>query len=244
MEDSLVHITYELQCEDPLQGFLVSLVVEYMDGEHIPVHAVWGDVNRELRAGKNKRITWNPAADGIIIDADLRVSVQASPVSRAEAQAPVGEDPPVQDEPVAGQIEGQGTYSRTGLMAQSALFPGWGLSRHTGKPHWIKGGLAYGCLAGSLALNRAAISTYEQQYLLADSESEASKLLSQAQAQDNISEILAYSALVIWISDLAWTLVQTRDLKKVSFTASLDPVSLLPMLGVVVQFPPGESPGR
>ena len=96
------------------------------------------------------------------------------------------------------------SYNRTSIILQSLPMPGLGLSRITGKPHWLKGVAAYGCLAGSVILNRAAINTYEQIPQYIDWE-DKDDLFQQSQKQDGFSELLAYAAIGIWVSDVIWT---------------------------------------
>ena len=136
------------------------------------------------------------------------------------------------------------SFYRTGLILQSVALPGLGLTKVTGKPHWIKGAVAYACVAGSVVMNRMAISTFEG---MTDfkSETEVSEVFNKSVQQDNISEILAYAAIGIWITDFVWTLVGTSNLDSSSSSAynrgfslksDMDPISHVPQLGIVYRF--------
>ena len=151
-------------------------------------------------------------------------------------EAPIEETSDTKSSPGAGTK----SYNRTSIILQSIPLPGLGLSRMTGKPHWLKGVAAYGCLAGSIILNRAAIDTYEQipQHIDWDNKND---LFQQSQKQDGISELLAYAALGIWVSDVIWTIIGTSDLKKsslysetngLSIRTTIDPLSYAPLIGM------------
>ena len=91
---------------------------------------------------------------------------------------------------------------RTGIILQSLALPGLGLSRMTGKPHWLRGVAGYGCIAGSIILNRQAISTYDDIDDLEDYD-DKNELFQKSLNRDNISEVLAYAAIGIWV-DIGW----------------------------------------
>ena len=127
---------------------------------------------------------------------------------------------------------------------QSLAVPGLGLSRLTGDPHWIRGVAGYGCIAGAVILNRTAVNTFNEIENLEDFH-EINETYDQAKQQDNISEVLAYTAIGIWVADLVWTLVGTSDLnrpsglsenKGISVGGDIDPVSNVPMLSLRYRF--------
>ena len=63
--------------------------------------------------------------------------------------------------------------------------------------------------------------------------------------QDNMSEILAYTAIGIWVTDFIWTLIGSSDLKKqplysevkgFSISTSVDQLSQVPLIGIRYRF--------
>lgn len=139
-------------------------------------------------------------------------------------------------------IEGGKQFNRGGLMLQSALFPGLGLARYKGGPHWIKGVAGYGCLAGSVVLNRMAMDNYNSIETLADYETK-NDLYHKLVRQDNFSEVFAYAAIVIWVSDLAWTFIGTTDInlstshdKGIRINSAIDPISRAPLIAFTYKF--------
>jgi len=136
------------------------------------------------------------------------------------------------------------SYNRTGIVFQSLAFPGLGLSRMTGNPHWLRGLVGYGCLAGSVVLNRMAIATYED-YRYTEVGTKKDNYYDLSTTQDNVSEILAYTAIGIWVTDFIWTLIGSSDLKKqhllsemkgFSISTGVDQQTQVPLIGIRYQF--------
>lgn len=135
--------------------------------------------------------------------------------------------------------------NRTGIILQSVAVPGLGLSRVTGKPHWLKGVAGYGCIGGSIYLNQMAINTYNDEFLSAYEPDEAALLLKKSTNQDNFSEMLAYTAIGIWTIDIVWTIIRSSDLKKdinksrdlgLSVGSGIDPLFKVPVVEFVYRF--------
>ena len=135
-------------------------------------------------------------------------------------------------------------FSRAGLILQSVALPGLGLSRYRQKPHWIRGVLGYGCLGGSVALSYIAYDSYTA-YQTADNEADMEDFFSKAQSRKSTSEILAYTAIGIWVADLVWTFIGTsdlskkqtaKDLKGFSIGTTVEPVSSVPLIALRYRF--------
>lgn len=133
-------------------------------------------------------------------------------------------------------------FNRTGVVIQSLAIPGLGLSRITGKPHWLRGIAGYGCIAGSIILNRTAINTFNEIENLVYFD-EINRAYDKSLRQDNISKMLGYTAIGIWVTDFIWTLVGTSDLiwrtstsRGFSFESQVDPLSYIPMISVKFRF--------
>jgi hypothetical protein len=135
-------------------------------------------------------------------------------------------------------------YNRTGIVLQSLAFPGLGLSRVTGNPHWIRGVAGYGCIAGSIVLNRQATDTYNgiDDLVYFD---DINAAYNEAVKFDNISQALAYTAIGIWVADFIWTLVGTSDMNEgayniepegFSFGSNIDPLTHVPLATVRYRF--------
>ncbi len=93
-----------------------------------------------------------------------------------------------------------------------------------------------------MIMNRQAISTYAEINDLADLD-DKNALYKKSVQQDNISEVLGYTAIAIWISDIVWTIIGTSDMKmsanhsqRLKINSRIDPVSNAPMLAFTYKF--------
>ena len=171
------------------------------------------------------------------------------PVEQAE-EAPPGDleaddpevpadDPEVEEAVAAGSGSMKAAeFSRTGLMLQSLAVPGLGLSRFTGKPHWIRAVAGYGCLTGAVILNRKGITTFESVDGIRDP-SDAEDAFNRSVRQDNLSEALAFTAIGIWVADILWTWAGTSGLENkpiisngpgISLGTGIDPGTSVPLI--------------
>lgn len=258
LEGNEVLIRYDILNSTPEDEFSIRLSVQDDKGNVIPARSLSGDVGARVSGGNEKLIRWDLKADQIEIEAHIYFKIHARfiPPPEPVVVPPPAEEDPVQEDPAeddpghkesARQEEAkteatveeypvaEKSYSRGGLVAQSLVLPGLGLSRMTGKPHWIRGVLAYGCLAGSVAMNRVAVSTYESIYGEQDYD-RRKELFDLSLSRDQTSEILAYSAAAIWLVDFAWTLVGTSPGRGFSVHSSIDPASSVPLVVLTYRF--------
>jgi len=257
LRDNIVHITYDILNSTPSDEFTVDLAVTDANGNKINARALSGDIGDKVYGGNYKEIRWDLSADEIEMNARIFVKVHVKaiqppvPVAVIPEEEETIQETPVEEEPQEETIardspsaSGGQSFNRTSLIIQSVAFPGLGLSRYTGNPHWIRGVAGYGCLAGAVVMNRMAINTYQEIMELSDFD-EKNTLYQKSQTQDQVSEVLAFTALGIWISDMVWTLVGTSDLKKsslyserrgLSLNTDIEPITSAPMIGIVYRF--------
>lgn len=183
--------------------FEVDVEIKNASGRFLHAVSLTGDIGAGIHGGKNRSICWNLAEDNIALSEEIEVLIHVRQI--------LMDSPSSQESIGSASPEGEG-YQRTGLVLRSVAFPGWGLSLATGKPHWIKGMAGYGCLAGTIVLNRMAASNY-QGYLDAPTTEESNRLFQKSLQQDNASEILAYLTAAVWIGDLVWTILGTRNMQ-------------------------------
>jgi hypothetical protein len=217
-KDNKIHIVYDILNSDTTQLYNVRLEITDSAGNVIDAHTFSGDIGTQIQGGEDKCIIWSFQADNVNIDGDLYIQIYAA-ADRKE-------------------------FSRASLILQSMAFPGLGLTRLNGGPHWLKGVAGYGCIAGSVILNRMAISTYDD-YRNPGSAEQAGTLLAQAGRQDNISEVLAFVAAGIWVTDLVWTIIGTSDKRKegslngrrgITVVTGFDPAHQVPLLSFRYRF--------
>jgi hypothetical protein len=227
MNGNIITISYDILNSSPEEKYTISLEIKDENGNVIKAQSLYGDIGDEVAGGSNKQISWNLEADNIYIDAYVFVQINASI------------DPLF----APGKIN-SGSYNRTGLIMQSLAFPGLGLSRMSGNPHWIRGVAGYGCIVGSIVFSRQALNTYNgiEDLIYFD---EINSAYDKSIQQSNISGILAFTAIGIWVTDIIWTIVGTSELKEYPYStdsngfsigSSIDPMSNAPMLSVRYRF--------
>jgi hypothetical protein len=214
-------------------GDVFNVWVEISDNQdrRVKAQALRGDIGRNIPGGSGKTIAWSPEEDGYQLVGGIYVQIFAELIKPEKKSVT----------PPAASAEKR---VRTGaIVAQSLILPGLGLSRETGQPHWVRGVAGYGCLAGSLALNRMASSTYEL-YQAENNPATRDELFSKAQTQDMSSEILAFTAAGIWVTDIIWNLLACKKMNQDSFSQdrglqlipAYNPVSRGPMLALYLRF--------
>lgn len=108
--------------------------------------------------------------------------------------------------PPAGVQSSKKDISKVKMALTSAVLPGWGQTKASkGKPFWLIGAAGYGCIAGSVILNRSASSAYDN-YKSSMDPDESNTLFDKAASRNSISKVLGYSAIGIWAADLIWVL--------------------------------------
>ena len=251
LKDNMVHIYYDIQNSDPLETYVISVEINDEDGNPFDADALDGDIGMVEDGGRNKHITWNLEADNIQINAYVVVKINArvipppAPVTNKSEEEIVQKmvDEEVEESksgviPEDTPVSGSTTFNRTSIVLQSLAIPGLGLSRVTGNPHWIRGMAGYGCIIGSVILNRQSIQTFDSIEDMEDP-TEAETAFNKSVRQDKISEGLAYAAIGIWVTDIIWTWMGTSDLmsgpsigdlNNISIGTDIDPLSYAPLV--------------
>ncbi len=201
-----VSIFYDILNADQSEKFNISLVVTDSDGKLVYAHSLIGDIGESVTGGSGKEINWNLGADNIYLEAMLYFQVNATIIpSEKSSKADKTTETNI--------IEGSGNLSRSSVILQSLVMPGLGLSKITGKPHWIKGVLGYGCIVSSVAFNINSSIKYNE-YQLATDITERDDLYELSTNQKNISKIQLYAAIGIWAVDFIWTIAGSKKLSK------------------------------
>ena len=105
----------------------------------------------------------------------------------------------------------------------STVCPGWGLTRLSGgKPYWLIGVVGYGCIASSYYLNTLASSNYDKYLNSSDinQEDEMDDYYNTGKKQYTASNVLALSAIAIWVADLGVTWIKASKMKRSAASAT------------------------
>lgn len=249
--DNILQISYDIVNSTPEDYFVVSLQVTDAGGRRIYASALSGDIGNAVRGGAERHIHWDLAADHIYrnekISVELFVVSTLPPDKNGNHSNGYASLIPGQ-EILAGSQGSPGAssknYSTAGLVIQSLALPGLGLSRLTGKPHWLRGLAGYGCLAGALVMNRQSYHSYQEIEEYVEFEGKYDQLQKSIQ-QDNISEVLAYAAVGIWVTDIIWTLAGISshhrkalqgEFGRITVRPGMDPLTHAPVVGFRYNF--------
>jgi hypothetical protein len=200
LSGNLISISYEILNSSRNDLYTIWIEVTDTAGNSIEAKSLSGDCGENVKGGGKKKIKWDLAADSTYLDAGIYVQVYG------ERKVPLVAEPLVGEEtrPESKQTNYINPYIALG---QSALYPGWGLSKCTGKKiYLINGILGYGCIATAIIFNQVGISTYDN-YLTTGDMTQVDGLYEKAVLQDNISEASAYTAIGVWAASLVWTYV-------------------------------------
>lgn len=248
MQGSKVLIAYDILNSTSKDLFTIGIEITDSKNEVLPSRSLSGDIGKGVSGGSQRKILWDIEADKVFLDEDISVQISAiwenpplpekePEVIEKEAEALISEDDATKKQEISppGNVK---QFNRTAIIAQSLVLPGLGLSRVKGKPHWIKGLVAYGCLGGSIYMNRQAYNNYNA-YLESETAADAESLFDSAVKQDKLSRGLAYAAIGVWVTDLVWTIAGTSDLnqsqtsdtqKGFSIDTGVEPLSAAPLL--------------
>ena len=261
VKDQEVHIFYDIINSGPNHRFNISVLITDTRGRELISRSLSGDVGDHISGGDKKHIVWNLEEDQLTLDGpiDVQILLEALPSAIPESSTQIqGQNDLEESDSLAGvdalsknELLGAAgsplkpkTYTRTSLVFKSLVLPGWGLTKLKKKPHWMKGLAAYGCIAGSVYLNRQAVNSYAQIDNFQDYQNK-DDLYQKAIKQDNISEVLAITAAGIWVLDFVWTLLGTSELKAkninspgpgLSLITDIDPFTYAPMVGIHISF--------
>jgi hypothetical protein len=227
--DSLF-IEYNIKGYKPDEMFSVSLEITDSTGKYIVPTSTSGDIGDSIRGGSLKCIIWNLATDSVFIDQRLFVEVIVEkidtpdeviilPVKNDSAFASKEQEAIQQANDITTLSESDKSevkipvYKKNNFLL-SMIFPGWGLTRlSNGKPYWLLGIAAVGCIASSVYFDHLAVSSYDD-YKNSVDPVESDNYFNKAETQVLISNICAYSAIAIWVVDLGAVAIRANHLHK------------------------------
>ena len=176
--DNQLLIDFGITNAKPSDHFYVWLEITCHSGAVLEPKSLSGDIGENIKAGPGKQIIWDLGKDNIRINEEIFVQVKAEKMIK--------------------------DFNKGTAILLSAAVPGLGQSRvYGGKPVWIAGIAAYGCLVSSVALNRIAYNEY-QDYKMITELQDRNELYDKVQSKDKISEICAYTAGGIWLANIIW----------------------------------------
>ncbi len=169
----------------------IILIVLNSKGDTIRPGSVTGDIGRQVGCGSGKTIRWNIAADNVNINEDIQIFVRGKKSARSVAETGV---------PASQKL------SRGKIILMSALVPGLGEMKASGKPAFLAfSGLVYGS-AGAAAFLASRSGKMEEDYLAA-SGTERDELYNKWQSNFNLTKYLTFSAAGLWAANIVWSAI-------------------------------------
>lgn len=219
--DNYINIFYDIFNTDESVKFKIWVEITDSTGNKVDARALSGDIGENVSGGNDKKITWDLTTDSIYPDAGVYIQINAEIIRSSKR------------------------ISRSGVCLKSLAFPGWGLtSMNKSKLHWLKGVAGYGCITAAVVYNKKAISSYND-YLIINDLNEADTYYDNSVKYDNLSEIFAYTAIGIWVTDFIWTVAGSSNMnnepgyaqaKGFSIKTVYEPWAQVPMVALRYNF--------
>lgn len=205
ISNDILTITYDIIDTNPDDLFNIWLEITDSSGNEINANTLKGDIGNNIKPGENLKISWDLRADNMYMNKTINVIILAEKTA-----------PAIASEVKVGNV-----------ILKSAVFPGWGLTElSNGKPYWIMGVAATGCLGSSIYFNRKAHASYDE--YLTSTDDDIFPYWRDADKQNTISQLLAWSAAVIWIADLGIVTIKAVSMNKSFKESQLNAFSISP----------------
>jgi len=206
-----LQIQYDFIKSKKTHRFEVWVEISTLSGEKIDARTFNGDIGEGITGGKDKQIIWDYNADGIILNEEINVDLNATISTVPGAVKPIKE------------------------LAKSIAFPGWGLSSiDNGKPYWLLGVVGYASLGTSIMLYSNSQKNYDK-YQVTTDPNESTNLYDKSLSQNSLSQTFGYVAVGTWVISAVWTIVKAtnvngkltanRKTKKLLFYSNYDPAT-------------------
>ncbi len=204
-QSNKVIIQYDILNSNSGDKFNIHLDVTDEKGQTINANSLSGDYGSSVSGGRSKTIVWNIGDDNLEFDELLSFRI------KAETEQSTAASNNSNTTRAVNTSESMPSISRGGAVFRSILFPGLGLTKLKHGPHWLKGIVGYGCLAGGVYFYTAYSSTYSN-YINSNEDPDArNKLYNSAVQQSTISNTLLLSAAGVWTIDMIWTIVGSKN---------------------------------
>ncbi len=188
MVNNVLTVKYDLTGCGTGDYINIRMVVLNAKGDTIKPVYVTGDIGSRVNCGFGKKIEWNIARDNVFVNEDFDIQVIGKPV--------------VQEMPV--YVQQQKTLSRGNILLSSALVPGLGQKKASGKRGYLAlSGLVYG--AGGASLTSYLISKRIYDDYKAAPGAEGDELFSMSEKLFDLSQYLLYGAAGLWAVNMIWS---------------------------------------
>jgi len=190
MSSGKIIFNYDIVDYKNVEMFYPSITIYDEEGQAIFPENISGDIDRTIKGGSNKRVTWYYSKDGF---------------TEEEAKA------------VSYEIEIE-TVLQKGFMIRrhillSAIYPGWGDYKIRDKrgdqkyAYFLYGLAAYGSVGAAIMYNSKASNSYDE-YLLSETIAQGQNNYDNAKKYRTMSYVFAGAAIAIWTIDITTGIIR------------------------------------
>ncbi|MBN1952400.1 MAG: hypothetical protein JW801_14460 [Bacteroidales bacterium] len=265
--DHKLVIDYRITNSNPENLFKVWIEVYDAKDQTINALSLSGDIGSKIIGGDEYQIVWDYYKDMRDVNQEVFLEVCAELIQDVQKPEPVLLDPKEsatlakkevnKDNLSDSELNTNSTesnvleasesaassalhFTKVKALYRSVLFPGLGFTwMDRSSAHLAKGLTGYGLIVSSVIFNRLSIKTYNQ-YLAAATTEDRNTYFNASSNQDNLSEIMAWSAIGIWTIELIWIAFEPlkahRQLSGILIQPGIDPKSGVASLFLSVSF--------
>ena len=216
-------IFYDIANIKEQERFTVSVCIKTINGKIINPQTLTGDIGKNIKGGKDKKIVWDITKDNVSIDEEGYVEITAKfvfeqpPVVNKSVidKVPIAKNPVIEKDSVANKpvidkvpVANKSHIGTGKAILFSTLLPGLGNTKLSeGKPYWLFGIASYSCLAGGVIMSLSSSSAIKN-YNAETTENDRDKSFSKSKSTGQTATYLFIGAGVLWVGDLIITAVQ------------------------------------
>jgi len=169
----------------------ITLILLNSKGDTLKPVYISGDIGLRINCGFGKTIVWDLARDNVKIDEDIQILIEGKRSVRTAAV----------------YVPEQKKITRGNILLSSAIIPGLGQKKASGKPVYLAfSGLVYGCLGASSYFNFIKSKKLQKDYLAAYG-TERDDLYIKWEKSYDMTKYLIYGAAGIWTINFIWSAV-------------------------------------
>ncbi len=90
VQGNRVKITYDINDSKPNDKFIVWIEILDANGRSIDPKSITGDIGKQIKGGKDKEISWDSEADGIVPSEGMSIQIYAELISPSKTELSEG----------------------------------------------------------------------------------------------------------------------------------------------------------
>jgi len=168
----------------------IKLIILNSKGDTLNPGYISGDIGLRINCGFGKTIVWDLARDKVKIDEDIQILIIGKKSAPSFSTIVVSE---------------QKKISRGTILLSSAVIPGLGQKKASGKPvYFVFSGLVYGCIGTSCYYNFIKSKQLKKDYLAATG-IERDDLFNKWEKSYDLTKFFIYGAAGAWAINAIWS---------------------------------------